>query len=73
MSRDSLRSEKNRLNFDIYRGFIERFSLFWDCREALPNYDLYVLIIRFKSFRKLTSFGVKANLSDFILLHRFVK
>ena len=35
VSRTSLRSEKDRLNIDIYRGFIERFGLFWDRREAL--------------------------------------
>ena len=32
--RASLQSEKDRRNIDIYRGFIEKFSLFWDRREA---------------------------------------
>ena len=34
VSRASLRSEKDRHNIDIYRGFIGKFSLFWDLREA---------------------------------------
>ena len=32
----SLRSENDRQNINIYRGFIEKFSLFWDRREAPP-------------------------------------
>ena len=35
LDRASLQSEKDHLNIDIYRGFIERFGLFWDHREAL--------------------------------------
>ena len=31
----SLRSEKTCQNIDIYRGFMEKFRLFWDHREAL--------------------------------------
>ena len=34
-----LRSEKARSNIDIYRGFIENFSLFWDRREFLGVRD----------------------------------
>ena len=35
ISRAFLRSEQDRWNIDIYRGFIEIFVLFWDCREPL--------------------------------------
>ena len=35
ISRASLRSEKDNLNIDIYRGFIESFGLFWGYREPL--------------------------------------
>ena len=34
-NRASQRSEKDRLSIDVYRGFIEKFCLFWDRREAL--------------------------------------
>ena len=39
--RTSLRSETDRLNIDICWGFIKKFSLFWDRREALTIIILY--------------------------------
>ena len=45
----SLRSEKDRQNIDIYREFVEKFSLSSDCREAVVI-PVNVLVSRLARF-----------------------